>query len=103
VPFALTTWLVGVLVIAALGVVWAVSECRLPEMMLVCLPAGLLAALYMLLPGFYEPALPVAGVCSALPACSLRARLRDETVAQNRGRHHRGGACRPCRPDAFPG
>jgi hypothetical protein len=52
VPFALTTWLVGVLVIAALGVVWAVSECRLPEMMLVCLPAGLLAAFYLLLPGF---------------------------------------------------
>jgi hypothetical protein len=52
VPLALTTWLVGVLVIAALGVVWSVSEHRLPEMMLVCLPAGLLAAFYLLLPGF---------------------------------------------------
>ncbi len=38
--------------IAALGVVWSVSERRLPEMMLVCLPAGLLAAFYLLLPGF---------------------------------------------------
>jgi hypothetical protein len=52
VPLALTTWLVGVLVIAALGVVWSVSERRLPEMMLVCLPAGVLAAFYLLLPGF---------------------------------------------------
>jgi hypothetical protein len=52
VPVTLTTWLVGVLVIAALGVVWSVSERRLPEMMLVCLPAGLLAAFYLLLPRF---------------------------------------------------
>ena len=52
VPLALATWLVGVVVIAALGVVWSVSERRLPEMMLVCLPAGLLAAFYLLLPGF---------------------------------------------------
>jgi hypothetical protein len=52
VPEALTTWLVGVLLIAALGVVWSVSEHRLAEMMLVCLPAVLLAAFYLLLPGF---------------------------------------------------
>jgi hypothetical protein len=52
VPIALTTWLVGVVVIAALGVIWAVSERRLPEMMLVCLPAGVLAVFYLLLPGF---------------------------------------------------
>ena len=52
VPLALTTWLVGVLVIAALGLVWSVSERRLPEMMLVCLPAGVLTAFYLLLPGF---------------------------------------------------
>jgi len=38
--------------IAALGLVWSVSERRLPEMMLVCLPAGLLAAFYLLLPNF---------------------------------------------------
>jgi hypothetical protein len=37
-------------VIAALGVVWSASERRLPEMMLVCLPAGMLAAFYLLLP-----------------------------------------------------
>jgi hypothetical protein len=52
VPLALTTWLVGVLVVAALGVVLSVSERRLPEMMLVCVPAGLLAAFYLLLPRF---------------------------------------------------
>ena len=52
VPLALTTWLVAVLLIAALGVAWSVSKRRLPEMMLVCLPAGLLAAFYLLLPGF---------------------------------------------------
>jgi hypothetical protein len=52
VPFALTTWLVGVLVIAALGLVWSVSERLLTEMMLVCLPAGVFAAFYLLLPGF---------------------------------------------------
>ena len=52
VPLAMTTWLAGVLVIAALGVIWSVSERRLPEMMLVCLPAGVLAAFYLLLPGF---------------------------------------------------
>jgi hypothetical protein len=52
VPLALTTWLVGVLVIAALGVVWSVSERRLPEMMLVSLSAGVLTAFYLLLPGF---------------------------------------------------
>jgi hypothetical protein len=52
IPLALTTWLVGVLVIAALGVVWSVSERRLPEMMLVCLSAVLLAGFYLLLPGF---------------------------------------------------
>jgi hypothetical protein len=51
-PLALTTWLVAVLVIAALGVIWSVSERQLPEMMLVCLPAGVLAAFYLLLPGF---------------------------------------------------
>ena len=52
VPIALTTWLVGVVVIAALGVIWSVSERRLPEIMLVCLPAGVLAIFYLLLPGF---------------------------------------------------
>jgi hypothetical protein len=52
VPLALTIWLVGVLVLAVLGVVWSVSERRIPEMMLVCLPAGLLGAFYLLLPGF---------------------------------------------------
>jgi hypothetical protein len=52
VPLSLTTWLVGVLVIAALGLVWSASERRLPEMMLVCLPAALLAAFYLLLPNF---------------------------------------------------
>lgn len=52
VPLVLTTWLIGVLLIAALGVVWSVSEHRLPEMMLVCLPAALLAAFYLLLPDF---------------------------------------------------
>ena len=52
VPFALTTWLVGVLLIAALGVVWSASERQLSEMMLVCIPAGMLAAFYLLLPGF---------------------------------------------------
>jgi hypothetical protein len=52
VPLALTTWLVGVIVIAALGVIWSVSERRLPEIMLVCLPAGVLAVFYLLLPGF---------------------------------------------------
>jgi len=52
VPFALTTWLGGVLVITLLGVVWSASEHRLPEMMLICLPAGVLAGFYLLLPGF---------------------------------------------------
>ena len=52
VPLALTTWLVGVLVVAGLGVVWSVSERRLPEMMIVCLPAGMFAAFYLLLPRF---------------------------------------------------
>ena len=51
-PLALTTWLVGVLVVAGLGVVWSVSERRLPEMMIVCLPAGMFAAFYLLLPRF---------------------------------------------------
>jgi hypothetical protein len=52
VPLTLTIWLVGVLVIAALGLIWSVSERRLPEMMLVFLSAGVLAAFYLLLPGF---------------------------------------------------
>jgi hypothetical protein len=102
VPSALMTWLVGVLVVAALGVVWSVSERRLPEMMLVCLPASLLAAFYLLLPRFttLRFLLPVR---SALLACGLRAGSRNETVAQNRGRHHRGGSYWPCRPYALPG
>jgi hypothetical protein len=48
----MTTWLVGVLVIASFGLVWSVSERRIAEMMLVCLPAGVRAAFYLLLTGF---------------------------------------------------
>ena len=103
VPLALTTWLVGVLVVTALGVVWSVSERRLPEMMLVCLPAGLLAAFYLLLPRFTTlrfllPAFALLSLTVAFGAGS-----RDKTVAQNRGRHHRGGTYRRCRPYALPG
>jgi hypothetical protein len=63
-PLALTTWLVAVLVIAALGVIWSVSQRQLAEMMLVCLPAGVLAAFYLLLPGF-------TGLRFLLPAFAL--------------------------------
>jgi hypothetical protein len=70
-------------------------------MMLVCLQAGLLAAFYLLLPRFTTLRFLLPAFASALIACGLCARSRNETVAQNRCRHHRGGTYRPCRPMLF--
>ena len=84
-PLTLMTWLVGVLVIAALGVVWSASEGRLPEMMLVCLPAGLIAAFYLLLPGFTTlrfllPAFALLSLALAFALVYAMRRWRKTTV-----------------------
>ena len=52
VPILLSVWLLTVIVAALVGVAFAARQHRLPEMLVVCLPAGLLAAFYLLLPAF---------------------------------------------------
>lgn len=52
IPVIFTVWLLVCAVIAALGVVAAARRGQLPEVLLVSLPAGLLAAFYTLLPSF---------------------------------------------------
>ena len=51
-PLLLTAWLIVFLLTAVLGVVCAKRDGRLWEIMLVCLPATLLAGFYLLLPRF---------------------------------------------------
>ncbi len=52
VPLLLTVWLLAVIVAALVGLAFAARQHRSPEMLVVCLPAGLLAAFYLLLPSF---------------------------------------------------
>ncbi|CAA9304882.1 MAG: Permease of the drug/metabolite transporter (DMT) superfamily [uncultured Friedmanniella sp.] len=90
VPILLTLWLLAVTVAALVGVAFAARQHRLPEMLVVCLPAGLLAAFYLLLPSFLTMrfllpvfallALPVATAVVSLIAGS-RGRWRSAAVA----------------------
>jgi hypothetical protein len=52
ISWPLTIWLAGVVIAAGLGVAVAASQGQLPEMMLVFLPAALMAGFYLLLPSF---------------------------------------------------
>ncbi|GAA2092988.1 hypothetical protein GCM10009841_02280 [Microlunatus panaciterrae] len=51
-PLLPTLWLVAIPMVSAVGLLLAARQRRLPELLLVCVPAGLLAAFYLLLPSF---------------------------------------------------
>lgn len=87
-PLPLTGWLIAIPMVALIGVATAFGQRKLPELLLVCLPAGLLAAFYLLLPSFttLRFLLPVFALLSLPVAAALVGLLtitrgRKRTVA----------------------
>ncbi len=82
----LTVWLLAVVVFVALGLFAAARERRLPELLLLVLPAGLLAAFYLLLPSFTSIRfiLPVFALLSVPVATALVHLVEASPVGRRR-------------------